>query len=195
MDKTKINWFILKIAILAMFCALFSIFLCLSFPQSNVQKTSIFGLIIFFNLSLILLLIFPELNERFIEVLRRKSVLFYSLVAFYLFLPLLSIIFVQETIVALFSFLGWYALPTIAFLQVYYYKIYSNKIVLFVSGVLIFALGLAFNYTDIIVSGFDRLTFFLKRVWVMALLLLLYSVQIKENRKKGKKIRFRIKRI
>ena len=105
-----------KFIFCSIFIALISLILTVTVvlvePQGTSVQSVLFAILMFILASVIFFLLVPLTNVKIIESLNSKRWSYWGVVSLVVFLPLLSWIFSQDVVSALFSYLLWYILPT-----------------------------------------------------------------------------------
>ncbi len=152
-------------------------------PQGTPVQSVFFAILIFILACVIFFLLVPLTNVKIIELLNSKKCYYWGLVSLVVFLPLLSWIFSQDVVSALYSYLLWYILPTaLMILPVIIKHRYIKRIdfIFHISAVVIFAIGFDNRYTYDVINGFDEMKYEFNALWMSALILLLFSIQLEE---------------
>lgn len=152
-------------------------------PQETTVQSVLFAILMFILASVIFFLLVPLTNVKIIELLNSKKWFYCGVVSLVLFLPLLSWIFSQDVVSALYSYLLWYILPTaLMILPIIIKHHHINRIdfIFHISAVVIFAIGFDNRCTYDVINGFDGMKYEFNALWMSALILLLFSIQLKE---------------
>ncbi len=152
-------------------------------PQETTVQSVLFAILMFILASVIFFLLVPLTNIKIIESLNSKRWFYWGVVSLVVFLPLLSWIFSQDVVSALYSYLLWYILPTaLMILPVLIKHRHIKRIdfIFHISAVVIFAIGFDNRYTYDVINGFDEMKYEFNALWMSALILLLFSIQLKE---------------
>ncbi|UJG41206.1 MAG: CPBP family intramembrane metalloprotease [Candidatus Heimdallarchaeum aukensis] len=159
-----------------------AIVLTLVEKQVSVPKMIIFGFSSFLNIITICIFTFPYINKIVIEYLKGRKI-YYLFLLVVIINPLLNWIFIDSLngfIVAFLSYLAWIALPVIAFMQAYVIDKIKFKSLLLVAGILILAYGFDSRLMYSVLSGFDEGKYSFSSLWVSAIILTIYSIQLEK---------------
>ncbi len=174
--KNFFSWFLL----LGLSIASPVIVLYLTDQNSLVQKISV-GISMVFITSTILLLLLPNINQSFLELLKQKLI-YYLFVASILLVPLINWFFIPDFSSRLKQILGsyilWYIIPAlIMIVPTFHIKLKPWSPLFHIVGVLILAIGFDNRSTDPIIGGFIDLSYSFNALWVSGLCLVIITIQ------------------
>ncbi len=150
-------------------------------PQQNLASSVIFTILSCILLSVIFFLLVPTTNKRILEYLHQKRIHFFLIVSLLLFIPLFNLIFSPNILKAIFSYLLWYLLPTVLLIiPIIVTHDFMKRIafIFHIFSVVVFAIGFDRRYTYDAINGFTELQYEFNALWISALILLLYSIQL-----------------
>jgi membrane protease YdiL (CAAX protease family) len=187
---SKKTTIILELIFIPLIAGLLSLAVGLMEPQKDISdqilisQTVLFCSLIFLLAIIIFILLIPPINEIIIDYFKNHLHFYPVLVLYLLFLPIINWFYSTDILSAFTSFLLWYVLPTVLFIiPICIPKTRFNFIFSIVS-VLLFAIGFDNRYTEAAASGFVSMEYTFNALWVSSLILLLYSVQMKDYTKK-----------
>ncbi|MHA1815697.1 MAG: hypothetical protein ACTSX1_06805, partial [Candidatus Heimdallarchaeaceae archaeon] len=187
---SKKTTIILELIFIPLIAGLLSLAVGLIEPQKDmldqilIGQTVLFCSLIFILAIIIFSLLIPPINEIIIDYFKNHLHFYPILVLYLLMLPIINWFYSGNILSSFTSFLLWYVLPTVLFIiPIYIPKTRFNFIFQIVS-VLLFAIGFDNRYTKSAVSGFVTMEYTFNALWISSLILLLYSVQMKDFTKK-----------
>ncbi|MHA1672376.1 MAG: CPBP family glutamic-type intramembrane protease [Promethearchaeota archaeon] len=174
------------------FSLLLIVILSIAFPlvvlfitdQETILQKIFLIFVVFFIVGIILILLFPVINEIAVEYLQQKPV-YYLLVLGVLIVPLLNLFFIDDFSfvfnAVLSSYAIWYLLPALIMI----FPTFSQKIKPFgapfhIIGVIILAVGFDNRSTGLLMSGFVDMEYAFNALWVSAVILVIISTQFDE---------------
>ncbi|MBY9001509.1 MAG: CPBP family intramembrane metalloprotease [Candidatus Heimdallarchaeota archaeon] len=181
---------ILELVFIPLIVALLSLLIAFIEPQRDnfnqvlVGQTVLFCTLAFVLVVVIFALLIPPLNGIIIDYFKNHLHFYPVLVLYLLILPVINWFYSENILSAFTSFLLWYLLPTIIFIIPTYAPKFKFNFILQIIGVLLFAIGFDNRYTESTVSGFVSLGYAFNALWISSLILLLYSVQMKDYSEK-----------
>ncbi len=187
---SKKTTIILELILIPVVTGLLSLVVGLMIPQKDIfdhiliEQTVLFCSLIFVLATIIVLLLIPPINEIIIDYFKNHLHFYPILVLYLLLLPILNWIYSGDIISAFTSFLLWYMLPTVLFIIPAYLPKTRFNFIFQIVSVLLFAIGFDSRYTNSVVSGFVSEQYTFNALWISSLILLLYSVQMKDFTKK-----------